>query len=87
MSPYNQQKVDRCFDDLLQHCHELGFHKLAAHYEKAQGMQRVQAVRELDAIFAVRERNTRKVVHSLIVAIIMLLALSLVVLIRIGGMP
>jgi len=78
MNTYNQQQVDERFVALIKHCHHLGYHKLAAHYEKAVGMQRVHAVRFLEAVFIIREQNERKIIRALTSAIFALLIFSLV---------
>ncbi len=82
---YDQGQIDERFEALIQHCHNLGFHKLAAHYEKAVGMQRIHAVRFLEAVFTIRERNTRKIIRSYTIAIIALLVFAFIVVLSVGG--
>lgn len=84
---YNQQQIDERFEALIAHCHHLGFHKLAAHYEKAVGMQRVHAIRLLEAVFITREQNTRKIIRSYALAILALLVFTLIIVLSIGGIP
>jgi hypothetical protein len=85
MTRYNQQEIDQRFEALLHHCHTLGFHQLAAHYEKAQGMQRVHAIRFLEAVFSIRAQNERKIIRSLAAIMMALLVLALVVVVWLKG--
>ena len=75
--PYDQREVDERFEALLQRCRRHGYRKLADHYANAQGMQRVHAVRFLEALFAIREENIYQRTRLAAVAFAGLVALFL----------
>jgi len=77
MNSYDQQEVDARFDAILQCCRKHGYHKLAAHYENAQGMQRIHAIRFLEALFAIREENIHQRTRSAAIACAGIVALFL----------
>jgi hypothetical protein len=78
-APYDQGQVDERFEALIKHCHRLGHHKLAAHYEKAVGMQRVHAIRFLEAVFIIRQYNERRIIRAMTGTVFALLVFALVI--------
>lgn len=54
---YNQKDMDQKFEALLQQCRDAGLVELANHYKNLTGMQRINAVRFMEAVFAEKKKQ------------------------------
>ena len=86
MNAYDQNEIDQRFEAALQRCRDMKLFKLAGHYEKARGMQRIHAARFLESLFILREQNIHTRVRAYVVACSMFATTLLVYLIW-RGMP
>jgi uncharacterized BrkB/YihY/UPF0761 family membrane protein len=65
---YDQKQVDEEFNALIEETRKAGLADTADHFAKAQGMERINAVRFLNAMFTEHEKQKR--IKSALIAVV-----------------
>jgi len=72
---YDQKQVDEEFNALIAKTRKAGLASTADHFANAQGMARINAVRYLNAMFAVAEHEKQRRIKTALIAVVWIAAL------------